>query len=390
MTRPCHRAAAAVTISAVILAAGCGNPAPAGRRPAAQAPVRNSVTLSSVLATATGAWAVAVMGGPSADHDNFWQVFARQAGSIRWTLATPPGVADNGGLVLAYASGESLIAGFRPSQDLTYTPLTATSDGGQAWSSANPLDGDLADVPDALAFAPGSGQLLALLADGTAMLAAPGYASWSTLTTERNLAGTPPGQRCGLTSLTAAAFTPAGAPLLAGTCTRPGIAGIFVGQAGTWRPAGPPLPAALASQPITVLRLTRLAGTTVALLAAGTGNTAALLAAWSSGSGTHWKLSPPLRLGGAHLTSASFGSDGTAALTLTPGTGETVTEARASWQSLPALPAGTATLAPGPGGSLDALAVHRSVLTVWHLARGALTWHTTQAIDVPIQLGSSG
>ena len=59
-------------------------------------------------------------------------------------------------------AGGSLITGFRPSQYLTYTPLTLTRNAGQAWSSAGPLDGALADVPDALAAAPGTGNLLAL------------------------------------------------------------------------------------------------------------------------------------------------------------------------------------------------------------------------------------
>ena len=52
-----------------------------------------------------------------------------------------------------------------------------------------------------------------------------------------------------------------------------------------------------------------------------------------------------------------------------------------------ALPAATATLAPGPAGGFDALAVPRTTLTIWRLAAGSAT---TQAINVPIQFGSSG
>ena len=136
------------------------------------------------------------MGGPVAQENNFWQLFARPAGSSRWTLVTPPGTADNGGLVLAGAGG-SLITGFRPSQYLTYTPLTITRNAGQAWSSTGPLDGALADVPDALAAASATGHLLALTADGTAELAAPGYTSWTTLATQRSLAATPPAAAAG-------------------------------------------------------------------------------------------------------------------------------------------------------------------------------------------------
>ena len=207
MSRPARLATAALALAAGALLAGCGSPAPAAPGPAAEAPPGGAPFLATSLVTAAGTWAVAVMGGPVAQEDNFWQLFARPAGSSRWKLVTPPGTADNGGLVLAGAGG-SLITGFRPSQYLTYTPLTITRNAGQAWSSTGPLDGALADVPDALAAASATGNLLALTADGTAELSAPGYTSWTTLATQRSLAATAPGRRCGLQNLTAAAFSP--------------------------------------------------------------------------------------------------------------------------------------------------------------------------------------
>ena len=340
------------------------------------------------MVTPAGTWAVAVMGGPVAQENNFWQLFARPAGSPRWTLATPPGTADNGGLVLASAGG-SLITGFRPSQGLTYTPLTVTRNAGQAWSSAGPLQGALADVPDALAAAPATGNLLALTAGGTAEVAVPGYTSWTTLATQRSLAATAAGRHCGLQDLTAAAFAPPGTPLLAGVCSHPGTAGIFASTGGTWHAAGPVLPAALASQPVQVLRLAGTASGTVALLVAGTGPAATLLAAWSSDGGSHWVLSPPLRLNGAALSSASFGPGDTAAIVLTGSLGETVAGPGAGWRALPALPPGTATLAGGPAGGFDALAAGRTTMTVWQLAPGSAAWAKAQAISVPVQFGSS-
>ncbi len=264
-----------------------------------------------------------------------------------------------------------------------------TADGGQAWSSAGPLDGALANVPDALAAASGRGHLLALLTDGTTAQAAPsGYARWSTLARLPSLAAASPGRRCGLQNLTAAAFSPSGQPLLGGTCRHPGTAGIFTETSGTWHAAGPPLPAALAGQAVRVLRLTSTANRTVALLAAGSGPATRLLTAWSSGSGSQWALSPPFPLNGAGLVSASFGSAGTAAVVLTGNHGETLA-AGGTWRALPPLPPGTATLALGPGAGVDALAVHRTILTVWHLAPGSATWAKTQTINVPIQFGSS-
>jgi hypothetical protein len=54
------------------------------------------------------------------------------------------------------------------------------------------------------------------------------------------------------------------------------------------------------------------------------------------------------------------------------------------------VPAGTATLAFGPAGSLDALTVTSGVkLTDWRLASASSTWVKTQTITVPIQYGSS-
>ena len=388
MSGPARRRAIALALAGAVFAAGCGSAAPPSRGPAAQ-PAPPAPSLNTSLVTAAGTWAVAVMGGSAAQHNNFWQLFMRPAGTTRWKLVTPPGTADNGGLVLA-GSGQSLVAGLRPSQDLTYTPLAVTAGGGHGWSSAGPLDAALADVPDALASAPGSRNLLALLADGTVTLAAPGYASWTTLASRQALAATPPGRRCGLRYLTAAGYSPSGMPLLAGACAHPGTAGIFAYTGATWHPAGPQLPPALARQNITVLSLTRTAGRTTALLAASAGSAASLLAAWTADNGSQWVLSPPFRLNGAKLTSASPGPGGTTAIVLNGNRGQAIAGPGAGWQPLPGLPPGTATLVPGPAGGLDAMAVHRSTLTVWHLAPGAAVWHTTQAINVPIQFGSSG
>jgi hypothetical protein len=387
--RAAHRAAVTVTLAAAALLAGCGSAAPAAPGPAAEAPPGGSAFLATSLVTPAGTWAVAVMGGSVASDNNFWQLFERPAGNPDWKLVTPPGTADNGGLVLASA-GRSLVTGFRPSQYLTYTPLTVTRDGGQAWSSASPLDAAVANVPDALAAAPGGGHLLALTAGGTATVAAPGYTSWTTVTTLRSLAATPAGKRCRLQYLTAAAFSLTGQPMLAGACAHPGIAGIFADTGGTWQPSGPPLPAALTGQRVRVLRLTTTASGTAALLEAGAGSGGSLLAVWSAGNGSHWALSEPIHLNGATPISASFGPGNAAAVVLSGDRGETIAGPRASWRSLPALPPRTATLAAGPTGGLDALAVKSTRLTVWQLAPGSLTWAKAQTINVPIQFGSSG
>jgi hypothetical protein len=379
--------AAAALFPAVALVAGCGSTGPAAQRPAAPARPAGPASLQTSLVTSAGTWAVAVM-GHAAGHNEFWQLFTRPPRGARWRFVTPPGVADNGGLVLADA-GQPLITAFRPSQYLAFTPLTATSDDGRSWSSRDPIDAALADVPDALAAAPGGDRMLALLSDGAVTMTASGGSRWSTLVTERSLAASGPGRRCGLRNLTAVTFSQTGRPLLAGSCRRRGTAGIFAYSGGTWQAAGPALPAALAGRTVTVLRLTRTVGGIAALLAAGTGPAASLLAAWSAGGGGHWSVSPARGLNGARPTSASFGPAGSAAVVLTGSRGATIAGPGSPWRSLPALPPGTATLAAGAAGGFDALATHATTLTVWQLVPGSAGWARTQNITVPIQFGSS-
>jgi hypothetical protein len=381
-----HTKLATVLLAGTVLTAGCGTAAHQAGTPASPA---QPPSLATSLVTPTGTWAVAVMGGTSASHNNFWQLFVRPAGTSRWRLVTPPGVASNGGLVIASPGTGYVVAGFRPSQQLSFSPLASTHDNGAAWSPGL-LDAGLADVPGALAAAPGSGRLLALLTNGDTELSGPGGTAWTPLATHQALAASAAGIRCRLGSLTAAAFSPSGIPLLAAGCTRPGIAGVFAYASGTWHLAGPALPASYARQHVTVLRLTTTGGTTTALLAAGGGSAQRLLAARSTDGGAHWALSEPLPLGGAKLASASFGPGGTAAVLLTGNHVKTITGTASSWQPLPAPPPGTATLAPGTAGGWDALAVHRAKLTVWHLAPAAGAWTITQTMNVPIQYGSSG
>jgi hypothetical protein len=373
-------------LAAALLAAGCGN---STSQTAAQSRPATPPSLATSLVTTSGTWAVAVMGGSAANHNNFWQLFVRPTGSGNWRLATPPGVASNGGLVLAGLPAGTVLAGFRPSQDLSYSPLATTTDTGKAWSPGL-LDAALANVPGALAADPASGHLLALLSDGTADTSGPSGTAWTRLTTRQAIADSAAGTRCQLDSLTAAAFSPSGQRMLAAGCNRPGTVGIFSHTGGSWQLTGPQLPAGYAHQPITVLRLTTADGTITALLAAGHAPGAHLLAAWSTDGGRHWTLSPALPLNHATLTAASSGPGSSIAVILSDRHAATITSNASSWQALPVLPQGTATLAAGPSGGWNALAAHRTQLTVWQANPGARSWSSAQVIKIPVQFGSSG
>jgi len=131
--------------------------------------------MATSIATAADDWAVVPMSADPA----FWEVFARAGNSGSWKLVTPPGVADNGGLVASAGGAKSLTIAVRPSQDLVFSPLAETANGGTSWSSGGPINAAVADSPDALA-AVGS-DLAALLSNGTIETSSDAGATWSTL-----------------------------------------------------------------------------------------------------------------------------------------------------------------------------------------------------------------
>ena len=156
----------------------------------------------------------------------------------------------------------------------------------------------------------------------------------------------------------------------AGTCGA-ASSGVFAYSAGSWRQV---------SLPVSGRVVRMLPG--LALVASGS----RLYAAWdtasrlvglrTAGRGRRRGLGP-LR-GGRGMGAAA----GRAARRPSPGRGS-------PGGSLPAVPAGTAVLAAGPGGAVDALAVSREHAAVWRLAGAATAWSKIQTIDVPIQFGSS-
>ena len=373
----------------------------AGRLAAAQAagqaaPAAPDVHLS--LATSAGYpggnWAVLVMGGSAAEHNNFWQVFVRPARAPAWKLATPPGAASNGGIAVAAEGGPALAAAVRPSQDLSFSPLASSSDNGAKWIQSGLLDARLAAGPDALAAAPGGG-LIALTRAGDIELRARPGASWTRLASEPAVAAAA-GRGCGPAQLTSVAYSPSGDPLVAGACARAGQAGIFRlagGRVVPRRPraargAGAPGRRGPADGP----------GGPGARRAAGGGPRPAtrLLGAWSNQAGTSWTLSQPYQPGAARPVSAAF-AGGSLGVVLSGGRAVSVSGPGAAWRSLPVLPApassapdGGVTLAAAPAGGFQALSAHGGQLSVWALSSGGSSWGRSQVIKVSIPYGSSG
>jgi hypothetical protein len=391
----------AVALGAALLCGACGTAsAPVSAPPPARTVAAGSLSLANSAASGQADWAVVPMGA-AAGPNEFWQLFLLAAGKSGWRLDTPPDIATNGAIALAGVSGQALVAGVRPSLYLAFSPVSRTSDDGRHWTSEPPATG-LAGVPDALATGPASGQLLALSRSGELSTTSASGTAWSRLTTEPRLAATAAGRDCRLTGLTATAYSPTGLPLLAGACARAGVAGIFAFEAGSWHAAGPALPAALAGQAVTVLRLASIGAEAAAgrangggsprlasLLRTGEGSASRLVAAWLSRSG-RWTVSAPLALAGHEVLMTSFGASGQVGVTTTAGRAEIIDGPGGTWRATPPLPSGATVLVALPAdGRVDALAATGGTLAVWQLNGTGLAWTKTQLIKVPIQYGSS-
>ncbi len=369
--------------------------------PAAAAGVPPGPPLASSVTTSSGSWATVAMGHLDQPLNTFWQLFFLASGATRWNLVTPTGVADNGGLVVAVPDTGAIAVGFVPSQFLRYSPLALSSNGGATWSPAL-VPSALSARPDALATVgatpatPGTagspGAALALVSRGPrpVLAATAGDLHWAPLAGPRSLEAAA-GRPCHVDGLDAVAFAPQAVPLVGAGCRRPGQVGVFALLGRRWHEIGPILHGTLARAPTRVLRLGASNGTTVALVAAAPGDGSSLVGLW----GTHgsWSLSPPLPLGrSASVVSTALGADGSI-LALVARPGGTVTEEVAGpgrpWTTLPSPPVGTATIAAGGNGSIDAFAVDASELRVFTLDAGAPSFVLTQTVTVPIAYGSS-
>jgi hypothetical protein len=369
-------AAGAVIAVACLLVAACGSkPAPSASLPAAPA----SPPLATSFASTGGAsWTVVQMGGSAEQEENFWQLFVWSAATAKWRQVTPLGVADNGGLVVAGTGSGSLITAFRPSQLLTYTPLAASTDGGATWSPAGPLNAGLASAADALAAGPG-GQLIALTSGGSkAEVGQRLGTTWTRLATTSSLNATSAGKACGVTGLTAAAFS-ASSPVLGTSCDRPGAAGIFTESGGTWHASGPSLP----GETVDVLGLAASATGLVALLRATTATSTSIFGAWYNGG--RWTLSAPLRIGAGKLGSTAIGPGGSIGVTYDGTSAATLSGPGAAWHALPKLPKWAATLALG--SQVQAIAASGQTFKAYRLASGG--WSLAQTLHVQIPYGSS-
>jgi hypothetical protein len=355
-----------------------------------------AAAISASTTTATGSSVLIAMGHLHDPSNTFWELFLRPTGDPSWVLHTPPGVASNGGLVLATASSGALTLGFLVSADLKFSPVAQSSDGGAKWSPGE-LPSALTSTPDALAVGP-RGEAVALVAavDQRVLQTSGDLSDWHTLTTTNALTHAAPS--CGVQEVTAVAYNPSGQPLLGLRCAEQGEVGILApsGSAGTeplvWHDIGPSLGSG--SGETSVTRLVSTADGVEGLAQEQSGTRTSVVGFWGNGTTAQWAGSPELSIPPAWSVRATATGGGSGqGLALLLGSGdrrrvEVVAGPGASWATLPSAPRGASGVSD-VGAEIDTFVVTGSHLVVWAWTEGAASWLRTASISVPVPYGSS-
>ena len=399
---PRHIGAVRSALAAAALAATLGACSSTSTSASLDTSTTWALPLSTSVTTPSGVWTTLAMGHLQDPLNTFWQLPFRPTGASSWTnQVKATGTATNGGLVLA-ANGKDLAVAVRPSVDLTYTPLISTTDGGLAWSTGL-IDEAITATPSALALGP-SGQATAITASSAGGKAIPGgnviatngsLSSWKTIESLQSFDSNQAGRVCAAHSFNAVAYA-GNSTVVGASCTNPGSTGLFVSTSNGWVPTGPAING-IAHLTVTALALRPApGGSGVAALLGVTGPKGAaphLVAAWSA-DGLTWQESPSIALRSTDAVVSFGAASGNDLFVITRGPGTslvayTVAGPGSNWTTLPPVPPGTATLAAGHGGTLEALAVKGTALRIWTLNPSAGTWVESQTINVNIQYGSS-
>jgi hypothetical protein len=347
--------------------------------------------LPTSVETAAGSWASVPMGYLNQTLNTFWQLFFLPRDGSRWSNQVESlGMATNGGLVLATPGGRSLLVGILPVNNLAFSALIATADGGHSWSPSAPILG----VDEGLAVS-ASGDELALVksAEGGQVLESSPDGSWRTLITTRSLASSTAGRSCDPVALTNVGFEPTGTQLVGATCARKGVVGIFADENGQWRLGGPSIPRSDGTDYVRVLSLQSGSNGVQAAFAVETPSGSRLFTARSRAGVSGWAVSRSLALGPTRRV-VSVGPAGSLGLFVLSSKGSADQLAVAdptggSWRLLPALPADTATVAFPSPDEIDALVVNTNIMTEWILRSPSRTWTKHQVVKVQILYGSS-
>jgi hypothetical protein len=390
------RQAGLLFVVAILLTAVGWSPSVGAATPTPALPLASGVSTPSQSS-------VSLPMGHLDDPDNtFWELFLQPTGSTSWTLRTPPGVADNGGLAVAVPSPGPVTVGFLPSQLLRFSPLAQSTDGGRTWSTGD-LTGSLVAGPDALAGGSPDPTVALVTGSGQTVLSSGNLSDWRSLVTTKALAKSV--KACGVQRITAVVGD-GNDPILGVQCSQRGRIGVLFpkaanpGGAITWASGGPRLTGD-STGVATVVRLE--AATTVGAGAAGglnglatvqSGRSSSLVAFWTPAPGSGWAQSRRLVLptGWAVRATATGGGSGGGAITVLLDSGTrrrivSVAGPGARWTTSPVPPVGTEAVVT-VGSRLEAFVVANSTLTIWASSSGG-AWSRLQRTTVPVPYGSS-
>jgi hypothetical protein len=350
-----------------------------------------TASLSTSISTTSGTWVTLPMGHLDQPLNTFWQLLLRPEGATRWRNATNLAVATNGGIVLASPGGPTLLAGTRPSHLLRFSALASTSSAGRDWTAGPPVAA-LAPRTNALAEDNQGNQWALVGGQGAERVLenSVGATTWSSVTSEISLSATPSGRTCGLSDLTSLLSVGDGV-VIGGTCERPGHIGLFWKDGTAWKLEGPALTGELAHGLVTVLAISARSGLIQALLAVRAADLIHFVAIRASSVTGRWRFaSGPTAPSQISITSLGATEAGMFVLWSEHHHLHLCTVAgNGAWATLPSPPTGTATVAFGPGSTVEALAVSDTVLRVFALKSSDL-WKKIQSMNVPVQFGSSG
>jgi hypothetical protein len=383
-------AAVVVAIVVVIATSGDGSGSGTATSGAADAP-----PLTAGSTSASGSLVVLPMGDLSDPANTFWELFVRPLGATTWSLATPPGVADNGGLVVGASPAGPVTAAFLPSADLTFSVLAQRAADATTWDPGT-IPGVVNSSPDALG-TDLTGGVSAVLSQPrpSVVEAGPTLSGWKSLPGLPAIHHTVAG--CTVAGYTSVADGPSGSAVVGTRCDDSTRAGLLVSDgSGGWVSAGPafwnPTPATTE-----VLRLVAGPDGVSALAERTSATGSSLIAAWGPGSGgSAFARSQPVAIpkGWSVLATAVGGGNGRTATVLL---GSSARSARrllsvagpgGSWVTAATPPAGTSA-AVVIGSEVDAFVPSGSHLAVWSLTPGSNGWSRVARLTVPIQYGSS-
>ncbi len=422
-------AVAALLVGAVAVIEHAGLPASPSGASGDGSVTWTSLPLSSSIASDSEASASLAMGHLEDPANTFWQVMARASASSAWKVATPPGIATNGGLATSKGTSGVLNSVVLPYSGLRFSSFAQSTDNGERWTRAATVPGPVLSAPDAVTSLEAGSEVAALLsgtwsvADSpsgltrqsgqgqTVVVASGPLTHWSALTTTEDLSSVAP--ECHLQALTAVLAGPDGRLVVGGRCGNPGHFGLFgqpaaaagpdaLGARWTWLTAGVVVPGMESAVGIsTVIRIDHTVTGLGLLLGTTREGRRALVyvsAPWPPGDDApgSWSFSPFLPVPpGWSLVATGTGTStlalagavvllrhGAALKVLVTGAGGV------NWTSTPPPPSGTTDVVL-QAGTVTALVPAGSDLSTYRWIPGTTIWTKRPSVTVSIQYGSS-